>query len=228
LDSSSPPSLFTMAGKRKKPKTKPKRKDGGPRDHRKCLAAICACCGRKDGLRPIKEDMAEKIRTQIPELHDFSLASLMFPSSICGACRLTITEMDKKTDSSAQLKRKMPPLLDYAAINARSSRAAANHLVLEDGAVCGCTLCEIARGTLDRGEFHAAHSNPRGRPRDRDKTPELSPIRICPKCKGQIGPGLHKDCSRASLQRNMEDVMTRELSDRTRDKVDIYFHWLHN
>ena len=213
-----------MAGKRKKPKTKPKRKDGGPRDHRKCLAAICACCGRKDGLRPIKEDMAEKIRTQIPELHDFSLASLMFPSSICGACRLTITEMDKKTDSSAQLKRKMPPLLDYAAINARSSRAAANHLVLEDGAVCGCTLCEIARGTLDRGEFHAAHSNPRGRPRDRDKTPELSPIRICPKCKGQIGPGLHKDCSRASLQRNMEDVMTRELSDRTQDKVDIYFH----
>ena len=228
MDSSSPPSLFTMAGKRKKPKTKPKRKDGGPCDHRKCLAAICACCGRKDGLRPIKEDMAEKIRTQIPELHDFSLASLMFPSSICGACRLTITEMDKKTDSSAQLKRKMPPLLDYAAINARSSRAAANHLVLEDGAVCGCTLCEIARGTLDRGEFHAAHSNPRGRPRDRDKTPELSPIRICPKCKGQIGPGLHKDCSRASLQRNMEDVMTRELSDRTRDKVDIYFHWLHN
>ena len=95
---------------------------------------------------------------------------------------------------------RIPPLLDYSTIFPR-------------WVVCPCSLRDIVRRTLDYySEFHA--SMLRITTQKLGLTPELArkPIKICPKCHGEVAPGKHKDCGRAcwaTNQENLEDILDR-------------------
>ena len=67
----------------------PGRKDLGPRDHVRSLAALCGVCGRKrPGLRNITATIADQIRRIV--IPSFSLDSGLHPTSICSTCRQTL------------------------------------------------------------------------------------------------------------------------------------------
>ena len=195
------------------------RKDGGPRDHNQSRAAICCCCGRKPkNLVPVTEAIASRIRAHVPGLESYAKDSIYFASSICNTCRHAVNETEK---DPGQTKRKFPPLLDYSSIFSRSTRSDGKAIIETEGIVCPCSLCDIARRTLDYPDFHAAHSNSKARKRSRSLTPELARkhIKICPKCHGEIAPGKHKDCGRAANQENLEEILVRQSSERTKQKV---------
>ena len=73
----------------------PGRKDLGPRDHVRSLAALCGVCGRKrPGLRNITATTADQIRRIVP-IPSFSLDSGLHPTSICSTCRTTLALFQK-------------------------------------------------------------------------------------------------------------------------------------
>ena len=79
--------------------SRPGRKDLGPRDHVRSLAALCGICGRKGpDLRTITATIQDRIRTFTP-LKNFSLDTGFYPTKVCSSCRLTLSEFSKVSKS---------------------------------------------------------------------------------------------------------------------------------
>ena len=132
------------------------RKDTGPRNHLKSLAALCCMCGRKKPcLRKVTKSPEEAVRNHLPV---YDSTSHLYPTSICVTCRLTVKAFEKDPE---QMSRKFPPFIDYDLIypGGISTRGSANPPpIIDANEKCSCGLCDIARKGLNYPEWHKTHS----------------------------------------------------------------------
>ena len=118
----------------------------------------------------------------------------------------------------SQAERKFPPVIDYSLLHPRSTRSSASLFVAVPGQPCSCFLCDLGRMCLDYPQWHAAHSNPAGRPAKEPAAKSPPTITVCSKCFTPYGPGKPHTCNRSNRQENLSS-MVRENSDPTQSRV---------
>ena len=74
----------------------PFKKKHRAKTHDECRAALCALCFSSKTVRPV----SSKVDTDIKQFvyPEFSLTSSYLPTSICGTCRLKLSDHDKVND----------------------------------------------------------------------------------------------------------------------------------
>ena len=174
------------------------RKDLGPRDHARSLAALCCICGRKKpDLKSVSLTLEVLVREHLPA---YDISSNLHPTSICATCRLTVKAFEKDPQ---QTTRKFPPFLDYDLLYPIGTRASGMIPVVATGLQCNCGLCDIARLGLDYPTWHKSHSIKAGNPPSNKKTS----TKVCQECWTEIRRGKSHKCGKKKKRSNLNKLI---------------------
>ena len=113
--------------------------------------------------------------------------------------------------------RKLPPLLDYSELR-EDKRKTRNS---ESGHDCDCGLCDIARmKNEEKKKFAQKHTNPVGAPPSNPPEFPPSPIKVCPRCFSEVGPGKPHHCVKTVRRENLA-TLVRSSSEKSKSAVTV-------
>lgn len=181
--------------------------------HEMNRAKVCAACGQKIFFKSISPSfflINENIESQLKNFvcDQFSLTDPRYPKSICGTCRLTLSEHSKGIS-----KRPLPiHREEFSKIvfrkNTRSSQS-------ED---CGnCAICRTAT-------FKGHKKTKKGRGFKRNFEKENIQIRqntstYCNYCYGKVGKGIPHPCTRSKKVRRTQEANVKKIIQKLPEKV---------
>ena len=146
--------------------------------HEENRKALCVVCIRKaKSLQNITENIAKMVKKHA--LANYTSSDISLPTSICGTCRLTLSEYDR-----GNFSRKLE-VFDHSKIRFPISK---------DNTNCQCKLCEIARQNLHSVQTGASRKG-KGRPpitSEKDVPSSSSKdevLKVCSRCLSTLKQG---------------------------------------
>ena len=193
-----------------------------PRSHDESRAVVCCVCSKKlkvsqHSYKIINERWSNLVRKFV--FIGYSTRNPSHPTALCDICRLTLSAMEKVLCQGVIFQiifswiivqnpqnpgRKLPPLFDYQ--NLVPPPPITRSTLYQN---CPCTVCTIARKTLDYQKFVSKHVNPMGFPptNTNPKSPPAKVLPFCSKCFSEVGQGKPHQCLKSTKRVNLSKIV---------------------
>ena len=109
-----------------------------PRTHMQNRKRVCIICMKKATCN-ISHLVLERIHTHIEKLEQYDPSNPYFPTTICGSCRCSLTDISKGIKNSTLL----PKIFSYERL-----------IISENSTKCNCLICQISRKNLLSENIH--------------------------------------------------------------------------
>lgn len=171
---------------------------------------VCLFCLKKNNSHLF--EVKGKLQERITVLVNYDFNDERLPSVICTSCRMIVYRQTDINKKCAKGSLNFPDYSNWTYPNQLSTRS-------NDGVVCTCTLCQLARS---RSQFNFSSSN-----KSELKSKNFkNKVKKCPKCLTMVSRGKNHNCNNTSNYDNVKEHINDTLN--PKEKQQLICHLIKN